>query len=214
MNQLLGHYVSVQGLDNALKMARALVEQNYQVMVQLDDCDIYIVAYETNERDWGNKFCSLTDEEMYVIQGLRDQDELAAARKRVKEALDCCDMCISDLGYQVVITMGEYAKTYDEIERTGIAIELARARGLELEAAVVRAKMELRRQRLDRVEKPEVVFMNIYCWTDEDIDQVASDEFEAIDMEIYEGKIHIGECQGYLAELEWMDNHQKKFYKK
>ena len=45
MNKTIQNYVAVEGLDNALKVAKVLIEQDYQVMVQLDDCNIYIVDY-------------------------------------------------------------------------------------------------------------------------------------------------------------------------
>ena len=50
MNRLIGNnYVAVKGKDNALKIAAALLEQDYQVFIQLDDCDIYVVAYTGND---------------------------------------------------------------------------------------------------------------------------------------------------------------------
>lgn len=41
--------IAVEGIDNALKVARALLEAGQQVFVQLDDCDIYIVDYASND---------------------------------------------------------------------------------------------------------------------------------------------------------------------
>ena len=37
MNSMLRKYIAVEGREAALKMASALLEQNYQVMIQLDD---------------------------------------------------------------------------------------------------------------------------------------------------------------------------------
>lgn len=74
MNTMLRNYIAVEGREAALKMASALLEQNYQVMIQLDDCNIYIVAYENNDPSYGdNQFASLSPEEMEELQFKRDE---------------------------------------------------------------------------------------------------------------------------------------------
>ena len=74
MNSMLRKYIAVEGREAALKMASALLEQNYQVMIQLDDCNIYIVAYEYNDPSYGdNQFVSLSPEEMEALQFKRDE---------------------------------------------------------------------------------------------------------------------------------------------
>ena len=74
MNSMLRKYIAVEGREAALKMASALLEQNYQVMIQLDDCNIYIVAYEDNDSSYGdNQFASLSPEEMEELQFKRDE---------------------------------------------------------------------------------------------------------------------------------------------
>ena len=43
-------------------------------MIQLDDCNIYIVAYEENDPSYGdNQFASLSPEEMEALQFKRDE---------------------------------------------------------------------------------------------------------------------------------------------
>ena len=75
MNKLLNErYVAVEGLENALEMAKALIKNDYQVMVQLDDCDIYIVAFTENTTEFGNKFTPLSFEEIDAIQDMREFD--------------------------------------------------------------------------------------------------------------------------------------------
>ena len=75
MNKLLNErYVAVEGLDNALEMAKALIKNDYQVMVQLDDCDIYIVAFTENTTEFGNKFTPLSFEEIDAIEDMRESD--------------------------------------------------------------------------------------------------------------------------------------------
>ena len=76
MNKLLNErYVAVEGLDNALEMAKALIKNDYQVMVQLDDCDIYIVAFTENSTEYGNKFTPLSFEEIDAVEDSRLQEK-------------------------------------------------------------------------------------------------------------------------------------------
>ena len=82
MNQMLRNYIAVEGVEAALKVARTLIEQDYQVMVQLDDCDIYIVSYESNDDHLGdNQFASLTREEIDVINEKREDENYKKAQK-------------------------------------------------------------------------------------------------------------------------------------
>ena len=89
MNRLIGNnYISVEGKDNALKIAAALLEQDYQVFIQLDDCDIYIVAYTSNDtRYGGDGFAKLNDEEQEVIMEHRNDIENKAAIDRVNDLI-------------------------------------------------------------------------------------------------------------------------------
>ena len=76
MNKLLNErYVAVEGLENALEMAKALIKNDYQVMVQLDDCDIYIVAFTENTTEFGNKFTPLSFEEIDAVEDMRASDD-------------------------------------------------------------------------------------------------------------------------------------------
>lgn len=90
MNRLIGErYISVEGKDNALKIAATLLEQDYQVFIQLDDCDIYIVAYTSNNTQYGgDEFAKLDDEEQELIMEHRYDSENKAAIKRVKDLID------------------------------------------------------------------------------------------------------------------------------
>ena len=85
MNRLIGNnYISVAGKDNALKIAATLLEQDYQVFIQLDDCDIYIVAYTSNDtRYGGDEFAKLNDEEQEIIIDHRNDKENKDAIDRV-----------------------------------------------------------------------------------------------------------------------------------
>ena len=91
MNRLIGNnYISVEGKDNALKIAAALLEQDYQVFIQLDDSDIYVVAYTSNDTQYGgDEFAKLNDEEQEIIMGYRNDKKNSDAIARVKGLLKC-----------------------------------------------------------------------------------------------------------------------------
>ena len=86
MNQMLRNYIAVEGVEAALKVARTLIEQDYQVMVQLDDCDIYIVSYESNDDHLGdNQFASLSRDEIDIINKYREDEKYEKAKKFIEE---------------------------------------------------------------------------------------------------------------------------------
>lgn len=86
MNQMLRNYIAVEGVEAALKVARTLIEQDYQVMVQLDDCDIYIVSYESNDDHLGdNVFASLSREEIDIVNEYREDKNYEKAKKFLEE---------------------------------------------------------------------------------------------------------------------------------
>ena len=77
MNALIDKYLSAKGLDNAMEIAKILIQNDYQVMVQLDDCDVYIIAFEPNDAALGcNRFASLSQEEVEHIYNLRHDGRL------------------------------------------------------------------------------------------------------------------------------------------
>ena len=86
MNALIKKNVlEIEGMDNALKVAKTLLEQDYQVFVQLEDCNIYIVSYALNDADLdAARFALLeSDEEEHVSDYI--------AEKRYREARDLVD---------------------------------------------------------------------------------------------------------------------------
>ena len=92
MNSMLRKYIAVEGREAALKMASALLEQNYQVMIQLDDCNIYIVAYEYNDPTYGdNQFASISPNEMEELQFKRDE-------AKYRESVDFVDLRKNEFG--------------------------------------------------------------------------------------------------------------------
>ena len=86
MNTLINTYLSAKGLDNAMEIAKILIHNDYQVMIQLDDCDVYIIAFESNDPTLGdNRFASLTQAEIEHIYDLRHDRSL---REEAKENVD------------------------------------------------------------------------------------------------------------------------------
>ena len=86
MNSMLRNYITVKGREAALKVASVLLEQDYQVMIQLDDCNIYIVAYEYNDPSYGdNQFASISPNEIEELQFKRDE-------AKYRESVDFVDL--------------------------------------------------------------------------------------------------------------------------
>ena len=86
MNQLIKDYIAVKGLDNAMNLAKSLIKADQQVMVQLDDCDIYIVAYADNNLELGgDQFAALTPEEAENIADAREKEKYVAAKELLKD---------------------------------------------------------------------------------------------------------------------------------
>ena len=90
MNALIDQHLSAKGLDNAMEIAKILIKNDYQVMVQLDDCDVYIIAFESNDPALGdNRFASLTKAEIEHIYDLRHDRSLRdLSPEEAKETVD------------------------------------------------------------------------------------------------------------------------------
>lgn len=89
MNKLLNRqYLAVEGLDNALDIAKHLIKNGYQVMVQDDSVNIYIVAFAPEDENLGaSRFALLTQDEIENIEYERDQADYAAAKEKYEEGL-------------------------------------------------------------------------------------------------------------------------------
>lgn len=78
-------YISVRGIENAMEVAKVLVKNDYQVMVQLDDCDIYVVAYTTNQ-SWGDQqFALVNYDEIDLLEECREKGEFAYFMDRYED---------------------------------------------------------------------------------------------------------------------------------
>lgn len=73
MNRLLlnDSIITVEGIDNAMELAKVLVKNNYQVMVQLDDMDVYVVSFVSNETWEECEFAILDQNEIDLIEDFR-----------------------------------------------------------------------------------------------------------------------------------------------
>ena len=64
MNSCLNNYIAVEGQAAALELAGVLLKNNYQVFIQYDDCNIFLVSWEHNDDDMGTpRFAAVTIEE-------------------------------------------------------------------------------------------------------------------------------------------------------
>ena len=92
MNALIKNNVlEIEGMDNALKVAKTLLEQDYQVFVQLEDCNIYIVSYALNDADLdAARFALLEPDEEECVNNYIAEKRYREARNLVDEH-DHCD---------------------------------------------------------------------------------------------------------------------------
>ena len=86
MNTLIKQNVlEIKGMDNALKVAKTLLKQDYQVFVQFEDFDIYIVSYALNDANLGKaQFALLEPDEEECVNNY-------IAEKLYREARDLVD---------------------------------------------------------------------------------------------------------------------------
>lgn len=63
-------YVAVKGLEAALEVAAVLLKNDYEVHIELDDCDIYCVhyAYAKHKGFGGPNFYRITAEQVEILE--------------------------------------------------------------------------------------------------------------------------------------------------
>ena len=76
INRLTKGYIAVEGIDNAVKLAKTIAKNHYQVCFYEDDCDIWIVSWCIPEHG----FCEITEDEQLYIDDSRKQAEEAYYR--------------------------------------------------------------------------------------------------------------------------------------
>ena len=70
-------YISVEGVDNAMEVAKVLLKNGYEVFVELDDCNVYCVHYaHAKYKHFGNAaFYRITEEEAEALETWRHGDK-------------------------------------------------------------------------------------------------------------------------------------------
>lgn len=66
-------YIAVNGIDAALEVAKVLLKNDYEVFIELDDCDIYCVHYAyAKYKNFGNAtFYRITEEDVETLENKR-----------------------------------------------------------------------------------------------------------------------------------------------
>lgn len=70
-------YIAVRGIDNAMEVAKILLKNDYEVFVELDDCDVYCVHYNyAKYKHYGNAaFYRITDEQVDLLDSMVDDED-------------------------------------------------------------------------------------------------------------------------------------------
>ena len=70
-------YISVNGIDNAMEVAKVLLKNDYEVFIELDDCNIYCVHYaDAKYKNFGNAtFYRITEDDVETLESKRYKDE-------------------------------------------------------------------------------------------------------------------------------------------
>ena len=124
MNPLLKNVIAVQGLDKAMKVAQALIEADYQVMIQLEDCNVYIVSYNPNDLDLGDEiFVSLPQEK---VEKILDEEEEVECCQYPKEECEW-ERTSDDNEEESEDKWVEEPESYSAAARASLAAELKEA---------------------------------------------------------------------------------------
>lgn len=88
MNRLIGEkYITVEGREKALELADVLLKNNYQVFIQHDDLDIWLIGYTSNDLSFGDdRYALITLDEEEQLQNQRECHQLDESIKAVKKA--------------------------------------------------------------------------------------------------------------------------------
>lgn len=94
MNRLIGEkYITVEGREKALELADVLLKNDYQVFIQHDDLDIWLIGYTSNDLSFGDdRYALITLDEEEQLQNQREchqLDESIKAAKKANEEVKC-----------------------------------------------------------------------------------------------------------------------------
>ena len=70
-------YISVNGVDAALEVAKVLLKNDYEVFIELDDCNVYCVHYaDAKYKNFGNAaFYRITAEDVETLEGKHYEED-------------------------------------------------------------------------------------------------------------------------------------------
>ena len=88
MNRLIGEkYITVEGREKALELADVLLQNNYQIFIQHDDLDIWLIGYTSNDLSFGDdRYALITLDEEEQLQNQRECHQLDESIKAAKKA--------------------------------------------------------------------------------------------------------------------------------
>ena len=88
MNRLIGEkYITVEGREKALEVADVLLQNNYQIFIQHDDLDIWLIGYTSNDLSFGDdRYALITLDEEEQLQDQRECHQLDESIKAAKKA--------------------------------------------------------------------------------------------------------------------------------
>ena len=88
MNRLIGEkYITVEGREKALEVADVLLQNNYQIFIQHDDLDIWLIGYTSNDLTFGDdRYALITLDEEEQLQNQRECHQLDESIKAAKKA--------------------------------------------------------------------------------------------------------------------------------
>ena len=68
-------YIAVEGIEAALEVAAVLLKNEYEVHIELDDCNIYCVhyAYAKYKNFGGPNFYRITDEQVEILENVVEE---------------------------------------------------------------------------------------------------------------------------------------------
>ena len=70
-------YISVNGVDDALKVAKVLLKNDCEVFIERDDCNVYCVHYAyAKYKNFGNDvFYRITEEDVETLNSKRYEED-------------------------------------------------------------------------------------------------------------------------------------------
>ena len=70
-------YISVNGVDEALKVAKVLLKNDCEVFIERDDCNVYCVHYAyAKYKNFGNAFFyRITEEDVETLNSKRYEED-------------------------------------------------------------------------------------------------------------------------------------------